>query len=87
MYQFRITKQERGGYRFELSGIKMLVEDFEIKNDKHILTNPGKTIAFFYIDNNLYGVTNDPNVFNSAEDFYDAMSSQYQVFAGVGRVR
>ena len=34
MYKFRIIKLEDGGYRFELGGIKMVVNDYNIINNK-----------------------------------------------------
>lgn len=80
MYQFRITQEEKGGYRFELDGIKILVDGFVIENDKHVLTNPGKAVAFFDIENNLYGISNQPTFYSSVEEFYDAMSRQFEVF-------
>ncbi len=80
MYQFRITEEERGGYRFELEGIKIIVDDYKLENDRHILTNPGKAVAFFDIENNLYGISNQTTVYYSVEDFYEAMAQQFNVF-------
>ncbi len=88
MYQFRIKKQEDGGYKFELDGINMLIDDYQVKGDKHLLAHPGKAIAYFNIDANIYGVSNDPQNFETAEAFYDAVCQQYQIFAktsGVNR--
>lgn len=79
MYQFKINKQDDGVYRFELGGIKMLIEDYVIKEDKHLLANPKKAIAFFIFEDNIYGVSNEPVNFDSAEAFYDAMSKQYLI--------
>lgn len=80
MYQFRITREEKGGYRFELEGIKILVDDYKVENNKHMLTNPGKAVAFFDIENSLYGISNQPSYYHTAEEFYDAMFSQFYVF-------
>ena len=80
MYQFRITKQENGGYRFELKGIKMFVDDFEVQNGKHLLKNPQKAIAYFDVENNLYGISNGSLNFNTAEEFHDAMAQQFSMF-------
>jgi hypothetical protein len=80
MYPFKIIKIEDEGYSFELQGIKILVQDYAIKDDKHIITNPNKAIAYFTIENNIYGVTNEPRNFNTAEEFYDTMSDQYRIF-------
>ncbi len=80
MYQFRITEEEKGGYRFELEGIKILVDDYKIENDKHVLTNPNKAIAFFDIEHNLYGISNQSTVYYSVEDFYEEMLKQFDVF-------
>ncbi|NDC42110.1 MAG: hypothetical protein EBZ77_11265 [Chitinophagia bacterium] len=78
MYQFRITQQESGGFRFEYNGIKILVDDYFIKDGKHFLKSPDKAIAYFDIENNIYGISNEPMHFASAEDFHDAMVSQFK---------
>lgn len=80
MYQFKITQEERGGYRFELKGIKILVDDFRVENDLHVFTNPDKAVAFFDVENNLYGISNQPKYYRSVEEFYDAMYQQFDVF-------
>lgn len=80
MYQFRITQEEKGGYRFELEGIKILADGYELQDNKHVFTNPAKAVAFFDVENNLYGVANDPGNYQSVEEFYDAMLRQFDVF-------
>jgi hypothetical protein len=86
MYQFKITQLEDGaGYRFELGSIKMIVENYTVRDGSHILSNPDKTIAYFTIENNIYGVTNDPRNFETAEDFYDNMYKQYLIFINKNR--
>jgi hypothetical protein len=80
MYQFSIKKQADGGYRFELDGIQLLVDDYTIKEDKHLLAHPNKAIAYFNIDANIYGVSNVPQNFPTAEAFFDAITKQYQIF-------
>jgi len=82
MYQFRIKKQDDGGYRFELGGIQLLVDDYTIKEDKHILAHPDKAIAYFNIDANIYGISNKAQNYNTAEALYDAISTQYRIFTG-----
>lgn len=79
MYQFKIKKQDDGVYRFELGSIKLLIDDYIVKEDKHLLSNPKKAIAFFIFEDNIYGVSNEPVNFDSAEAFYDAMSVQYNI--------
>lgn len=80
MYQFKKVKSSDGIWRFELNGIKLLVNDFIIKDEKHWLKNPAKTIGFFNLNNSLYGVSNSkPVVYNTAEDFYDIMLQQYRI--------
>jgi hypothetical protein len=59
----------------------MLVDDFVIQNDRHLLKNPQKAVAYFDIENNLYGVLNEPAQYRTAEEFHDAMVNQYNVFA------
>ncbi len=80
MYQFKIKKQEEGGYRFELDGIRLIIDDYSVKNDQHILTHPNKAIAYFMVNENIYGVSNDPLNYDTAEAFYDAITKQYQIF-------
>ena len=80
MYQFRKVKNGDGVWKFELNGIKLLVNDFVIKDEKHWLKNPAKVIGFFNLNNSLYGVSNTkPVVCNTAEDFYDIMMQQYHI--------
>lgn len=81
MYQFKIKKQENGGYKFELGDIKLLVDDYSILNDQHQIAHPDKAIAYFNFDNYMYGVGNVPAKFDTAEDFYDAIKKQYMLFA------
>ena len=87
MYQFSIKKQENGGYRFELDGIKILTEEFTIEAGKHKLSNPSKTIAYFIIEDNIYGVSNGTFNFSTAEDFYDSISKQYHIFTDHTRIK
>jgi hypothetical protein len=82
MYQFRIKKRDDGGYRFDLGAIKMLVDDYVIKDDKHILTNPGKAIAYFTTNDNIYGLSNEQQHLITAEAFFDCISLQYKIFNG-----
>ena len=80
MYQFRIKNQEDGGYKFELGNINIISEGYIIENGQHVFTNPNKAIAYFNVENNIYGVSNDPLNFYTAEAFYDAIREQYKVF-------
>ena len=80
MYEFKIKQQEDGGYRFELEGIRMIVPGYSIQEGKHRLENPDKAIAYFMIDENIYGISNDPMNVETAEAFYDAIVKQYKVF-------
>ena len=82
MYQFKIRKQEDGGYKFELDGIRIIVEDYSIKEGKHILLAPQKAIAYFLIHENIYGISNDPMNYDTAEAFFDAINKQYRIFTG-----
>ena len=85
MYQFKIKEQEDGGYKFELEGIRMIIDEYVVKDGKHILTHPEKAIAYFMIENNIYGISNDPLKSDSAEAFYDAIIKQYQLFMAYQR--
>ena len=80
MYQFKIKKQEYGGYKFELDGIIMLVGEYTMNDDKHFLKNPDKAFAYFYIGDNIYGLSNEPKNYDTAEAFYDAINLQYGIF-------
>ena len=80
MYQFNIKKQDTGGYKFELGGINILTEEYMIQDDRHKLMNPSKTIAYFSVDDNIFGVANDPLSFNTAEELYDSINKQYSIF-------
>jgi len=82
MYQFRIIKQMDGGFKFELGEIKMFIEGYSIANNKHILTNPAKAIAYFNIKDNIYGVSNEPLNLDTAEAFFDVITSQYEIVSG-----
>jgi hypothetical protein len=80
MYQFKIIELEDGGYRFELGAIKIYVDGFKIKDEKHFLKTPRKAIGYFNIDGNIYGIANDPLNVGTAEAFYDSMRTQYAMF-------
>ena len=87
MYQFNIKQQEDGGYKFELDGIKMIIDDYQLKEGNHILTHPTKAIAYFIIQDNIYGISNDPLNCDTAEAFYDAIIKQYELFTNTGKTR
>ena len=80
MYQFKIVKVQEGGYKFELEGIKLLVDDYNIENDKHMLRTPSKAFAFFNIGSDIYGISNEPFNYDNAEALYDAIIQQYNMF-------
>ncbi len=80
MYQFRIKNQEDGGYRFELDNINIISEGYILENDQHVLTNPNKAIAYFNVDNNIYGVSNQQLNYYTVEAFYEAIKEQYRLF-------
>lgn len=80
MYEFNIVKNDDSSWRFELGGINLIIDDFSVKDQKHFIKNPKKAIAFFNINGNLYGLANQLNGFNTAEDFYEMMREQYSYF-------
>ena len=84
MYQFKIVKMQEGGYKFELEGIKLLVDDYSVANDKHLIKTPNKAIAFFNIGDDVYGISNDPRNVDSAEALYDTIIQQYNIFNSPG---
>lgn len=80
MYQFSIKKQESGGYRFELDGINIITEEYVMQDGMHKLANPSKTIAYFNIDDNIYGISNDSLKLGTVEDLYESINKQYRIF-------
>lgn len=80
MYQFSIKKQENGGYRFELDGINIITEEYTLQDGRHKLLNPAKTIAYFNINDNIYGISNDSLKLSTVEDLYDSINKQYLIF-------
>ena len=80
MYQFKIVKVQEGGYKFELEGIKILVDGYSINDNVHVLKNPTKAFAFFNVEQDIYGISNEPLKLGSAEALYDAIYQQYNVF-------
>jgi hypothetical protein len=80
MYQFKIVELDEGGYRFELGAIKLFVDGFQVKDNYHLIKTPVKAVGYFSIDGNIYGISNDPVSYQTAEAFYDSMSSQYMIF-------
>ena len=84
MYHFKIVKVQEGGYKFELDGIKLLVDDYSVINDRHQLKNPNRAIAFFNIGDDMYGISNEPLNLDTAEALYDVMNKQYNMFNNTG---
>ena len=80
MYQFNIVKNDDNSWRSELEGIQLIIEDFQLKNEKHYIINPNRAIAFFNINGNLYGIANQSDRVRTAEEFYDLMREQYSFF-------
>ena len=80
MYQFKIIKTQEGGYKFELDGIKLIVDDYSIMNNRHMLKTPNKAIAFFNIGDDIYGISNEPLNLKSAEELFDTIKLQYRMF-------
>jgi|SRR5690606_20654791 len=80
MYHFNIVQQDNGEFRFELDGINLIVDGYELKEEKHWLRNPENAIAFFNIKGHLYGVSNKLKTSLTAEAFFDLMKNQYEIF-------
>ncbi len=80
MYQFNIVKNDDSSWRFELGGISLIIDDYQLKNEKHYITTPQKAIAFFNINGNLYGIANQSQSCCTAEEFYELMKEQYSFF-------
>ena len=80
MYQFKIIKVQEGGFKFELEGIKLLVDDYNVINGKHHLPPNGKAFAFFNIGNDVYSISNEALKYDTVEGLYDAIIHQYYLF-------
>lgn len=80
MYRFNIVKTDDNAWRFELDGINMIIDDYQLKDEKHYIKSPGKAIAFFNIKGNIYGIANPFQTCSTAEEFYEVMRSQYAYF-------
>lgn len=75
MYSFHIERKREGVWRFEREGVNMIIEDYTLKNDKHQIINPLKTIAYFYVDGNIFSFRNRAFC-HTAEDFFDLIKKQ-----------
>lgn len=80
MYPFNIVRNDDSSWRFELGGINLIIDDYQVKDEKHYIKNPDKAIAFFNINGNLYGIANQAHNCSTAEDFYEMMKEQYSYF-------
>jgi hypothetical protein len=80
MYRFDIEQQKDGTWKFELDGINLIVDGFAVDNNKHVINNPHKAIAYFNIEGHLYGLSNQVRTCGTAEEFYDIMRQQFAVF-------
>lgn len=80
MYPFNIVKHDDHSWRFELEGISLIVDDFEVKEERHWLKNPMKAIGFFNVKGNLYGLANQNKNCCTAEELYEMMRGQYNYF-------
>jgi hypothetical protein len=80
MYAFNKLMQGDKSWCFELDSIHLVLEGFFIKEDKHWIKNPVNAIAFFNVDGNLYGISNQTHTYLTAESLYDVMLSQYVYF-------
>lgn len=75
MYEFHIEKKGDETWKFELEGVNMLIDSYAVKNNKHLIMNPAKTIAYFYLDGNIYSIRNRAFC-RTAEDFFDLIQKQ-----------
>ena len=80
MSRFDIEQQKDGTWKFELDGINLIVDGFEVKNNMHVINNPEKAIAYFSIDGHLYGLSNQVRTCKTAEEFYEVMRQQFTIF-------
>ena len=87
MYHFNIVRQDSGEFRFELDGINLIIDGYNVKGEKHWIKNPETAIAFFNIKEHLYGVSNKLQTSLTVEDFFDLMKSQYQIFMSIRKMK
>ena len=80
MYRFDIEQQKDGTWKFELDGINLIVDGFEVNNNRHVINNPEKAIAYFSLDGHLYGLSNQVRTCKTAEEFYEVMRQQFTIF-------
>jgi hypothetical protein len=81
MYKFSKMQNSDGTWRFELEGVSIIVDGFRQQDGKHIMLNPLKAIAFIDVNGNMYGVSNQYNIYHTVEEFFDMMKEQAVFFA------
>ena len=79
MYRFNKVQEGNGEWRFELNGINLLMDGYDVKGEKHWIKNPGKAMAYFNVSGLMYGVANEIRTYNTAEEFFDIMMQQYLI--------
>lgn len=83
MYEFHIEKKGEETWKFELEGVNMLIDGYAVKNDKHLILHPAHTIAYFYMDGNIYSIRNKAFC-RTAEDFFDLIQLQIYLLKKTG---
>lgn len=81
MYRFEIVQQKDGTWKFELDGINLILDGYELEKDRHKMVNPEKAIAYFNVKGHMYGLSNQFKTYRTVEEFYDIMKGQYSIFS------
>lgn len=80
MYRFHKVQLDNGSWRFDLNGISLILDGFEVKDERHWFKNAEKAIAYFNFKEEFYSVSNQFKSYRTVEDFYNAMVEQYAIF-------
>jgi hypothetical protein len=78
MLRFKIRNTEDSGFIFHFGNIKIMVKDYFIQDEQHLLLPPENAIAYFEYEHNIYGVSNAQLMYKTAEDLFEAISIQFR---------
>ena len=76
MYEFHIERKGNKEWKFERDGVKIITDEYVIKDGKHLIVNPLNSIAYFYVDDNIFAFRNRSSPCTTVEDFFDLMLQQ-----------
>ncbi len=76
-YAFQKTRDTEGRWQFDLHGIRLVVDGFEERDGRHWLQTPERAVAFFTLDGNFYGMSNNMVAHPTAEALYEDLRKQF----------